>query len=131
MVGTLPVAPVQLPISRSRTYIRFDQLDSSLENINKWTKLGVATGSNPLNLPENFEELFIDIFVYDTTENIHITFYILKEMISENMRVTNGVFSNGYSSAQVLINNSLLSLVSAYYGTTNVTDKSTATVYYK
>lgn len=52
-------------------------------------------------------------------------------MISENMRVTNGVFSNGYSSAQVLINNSLLSLVSAYYGTTNVTDKSTATVYYK
>ena len=30
MVGTLPVAPVQLPISRSRTYIRFNQLDSSL-----------------------------------------------------------------------------------------------------
>ena len=31
MVGTLPVAPVQLPIFRSRTYIRFTHLDSSLE----------------------------------------------------------------------------------------------------
>ena len=30
MVGTLPVAPVQLPIFRSRTYIRFTHLDSSL-----------------------------------------------------------------------------------------------------
>ena len=52
-------------------------------------------------------------------------------MISENMKVTNGVFSNGYGSAKVSINNSLLSLVSAYYGTTNVTNNSTATVYYK
>ena len=33
MVGTLPVAPVQLPIFRSRTYIRFNKLDSSLNNI--------------------------------------------------------------------------------------------------
>ena len=31
MVGTLPVAPVQLPIFRNRTYIRFAHLDSSLE----------------------------------------------------------------------------------------------------
>lgn len=30
MVGTLPVAPVQLPIFRNRTYIRFTHLDSSL-----------------------------------------------------------------------------------------------------
>ena len=30
MVGTLPVAPVQLPIFRNRTYIRFTRLDSSL-----------------------------------------------------------------------------------------------------
>ena len=31
MVGTLPVAPVQLPIFRNRTYIRFKHLDSSLQ----------------------------------------------------------------------------------------------------
>ena len=31
MVGTLPVAPVQLPIFRNRTYIRFTHLDSSLK----------------------------------------------------------------------------------------------------
>ena len=30
MVGTLPVAPVQLPIFRNRTYIPFSHLDSSL-----------------------------------------------------------------------------------------------------
>lgn len=30
MVGTLPVAPVQLPIFQNRTYIRFAQLDNSL-----------------------------------------------------------------------------------------------------
>ena len=30
MAGTLPVAPVQLPIFRNRTYIRFTNLDSSL-----------------------------------------------------------------------------------------------------
>ena len=33
MVGTLPVAPVLLPISRNRTYIRFDHLDSSLYSL--------------------------------------------------------------------------------------------------
>ena len=33
MVGTLPVAPVQLPIFRSRTYIRFTHLDSSLTDL--------------------------------------------------------------------------------------------------
>ena len=30
MVGTLPVAPVQLPIFRNRTYIRFTNLDNRL-----------------------------------------------------------------------------------------------------
>ena len=33
MVGTLPVAPVQLPIFRNRTYIRFTHLDNSLNEI--------------------------------------------------------------------------------------------------
>lgn len=33
MVGTLPVAPVQLPIFRNRTYIRFTNLDNSLSDV--------------------------------------------------------------------------------------------------
>ena len=35
MVGTLPVAPVQLPIFRNRTYILFNHLDNSLDNKNR------------------------------------------------------------------------------------------------
>ena len=39
MVGTLPVAPVQLPIFRSRTYIRFTHLDSSLKFFPDYTRV--------------------------------------------------------------------------------------------
>ena len=35
MVGTLPVAPVQLPIFRNRTYIRFNKLDNSLAGLSE------------------------------------------------------------------------------------------------
>ena len=38
MVGTLPVAPVQLPIFRSRTYIRFTHLDRSLT----WNEIDIS-----------------------------------------------------------------------------------------
>lgn len=56
MVGTLPVAPVQLPISRSGTYIRFNQLDSSLE----WKLLGKSVGSNPVTFDASkYTELYL------------------------------------------------------------------------
>ena len=49
MVGTLPVAPVQLPISRSRTYIRFNHLDSSLVGMFKYVSFSsgqIAVSAN-------------------------------------------------------------------------------------
>ena len=110
----------------------FTPVDNSLENVNKWTKLGVVTSTTSLNLPENFEELLIDFFVYGSTENIHVPIHMLKEMIPDNLiKIYNGVMPNGYGRVGVKIDNSSIILDGVNYGQTNVTANSIATVYYK
>ena len=51
MVGTLPVAPVQLPIFQNRTYIRFNHIDSSLITVNTITHTS-NTDIRTISLPD-------------------------------------------------------------------------------
>ena len=80
MVGTLPVAPVQLPIFRNRTYIRFTHLDSSLEKLTTYSTEEKIVGTW-VDGSIIYQKTFVDVTLNGKI-NIDVSSLSIKTVIS-------------------------------------------------
>ena len=134
MVGTLPVAPVQLPIFRNRTYIRFAHLDSSLEELKStWKLLGSSSGTTALTLPDNFNELIVEVKCNSITQLQYSYHFIKNQLTNSDKSYHNGFYSSSSDFSSCIVNVSLSSvaLTRMIYKGTEYKENSTITVYCK
>ena len=134
MVGTLPVAPVQLPIFRSRTYIRFTHLDSSLGGLSsslEWKLLSSTIGYNKITLPDNFNELFVNVDANDSGNTLYSFLLPRIALSTEEKRFINANMSDndGFCCIKATLSN--IYIEASYFGHTNIGSSAKMTVYYR
>ena len=112
------------------------EVNSSLANVSdilKWNKIATVTGGTTINLPDNYNEIFV-ILKLDNNDEVNFTYFASKDMLTENFNE----FRLGYYSApsNYATGNVAISLTQAYIANAvlvgnNKLSTSTLTVYYR
>lgn len=99
-----------------------------------WKKVGDASGTSQVSLPNDFQELMIVAkFHHPNADSNHlekVTFYILNdELSSTNFTLENGNTLENDGRVALTISKQSVQLLNWYYGTTDYTSVATISVY--
>lgn len=128
--GGTPVSSANLNAMQSQN-MNFVKTQINLGNT--WKLLGSTTGTSPMNLPQNFNELLCIVSI-NSNASVNVSINIPKQILGSTDLALNGGYYQGSSvnaHTRVTANTGTVSLTMARLNNSDVVNNSIITVYYR